>query len=142
MLINYQKLAWTTPANAVKFHFVWSNQTISEEHTIDPTKTNWWAAGVIGTDLKAVPGSRQTISFDAPEAAYVAMFTWDSIGNMSPMSNVAVTINGTFPGVTSPTTTGDISTTGNQSGDQSISKGLIEKVSVLLVLACSIILLL
>ena len=100
----------------------------------------------MGTSLVAVPGSRQTISFDGITGVsdyYVAMFSWDSIGNMSPMSNVAVSVNGPFPGVTGgPSTTagnGSTGPNGDNGNDADVSVGGVCHVSIaMVILSCLI----
>ena len=75
--------------------------------------------------MTASPGSQQTVAFQVNGTTdyYIAMFAWDSIGNISPMSNVAKSTNDTFPGVS--TTTGGASTGGNPntSSDSNVNIG-------------------
>ena len=111
---------WTTPLNAAKFHFVWSTVPISENQTLQDTSVimNWWAANAVGSIIPATPGQQQTVSFSVNGTGnyYAAMFTWDNIGNMSPMSNVASSSNDPFPtGVTTTSTTTGSGTTDNGS---------------------------
>ncbi|MBN2320621.1 MAG: hypothetical protein JXR49_16195 [Acidobacteria bacterium] len=76
-------LTFTPPADAVRYHVVYSDKPISENSNPSTEVCNWWAAGTVGT--LEIP---QTI---VPETAahYVAVFTFDSYGNMSGMSNVS-----------------------------------------------------
>jgi hypothetical protein len=120
---------WTTPANTVKFHFVWSNVTLSENHTLESPDVirNWWAANAVGTSMQAAPGQQQSTNFPLNGTGdyYVAMFAWDSIGNISPMSNVAKSSNDTFPGVstTMGTSSGVASTLGTGSTGSTTQEG-------------------
>ena len=88
-------LTWTTPTDAQKFYFAWSNKPISEAYTTDTNLTNWWAATAIGTSLVAQSGTQQSITFTPPSSGnyYISMFTFDDtfsgMPNMSAMSNVA-----------------------------------------------------
>ncbi len=83
-------LAWTAPADAVRYHVVWSTKPISAVTTTDPAKTNWWAAQAVGPALAPTPGARQTLHVSTGEATpvYAALFTFDASDNMSAMSNV------------------------------------------------------
>ncbi|MEW6327116.1 MAG: hypothetical protein AB1487_05915 [Thermodesulfobacteriota bacterium] len=86
-------LTWTTPPDAFRYHIVFGEKPISENTTTDKRLTNWWAANVVGPDLVAKPGSKQTLSFSSnpSTALYFAVFSFDENDNMSAMSNVACT---------------------------------------------------
>ncbi|MCP4267428.1 MAG: hypothetical protein GY777_18000 [Candidatus Brocadiaceae bacterium] len=87
------KLTWTTPLEAFRFHIVYSEKPISEDISTDTNMTNWWAAKVVGPDLTAKPGEKQSfgITVDRDIDQYVAIFTFDENDNMSAMSNLAHT---------------------------------------------------
>jgi hypothetical protein len=86
------RIQWTTPSDAVRFHVVWSDRTISEAQSTAGTVRNWWAANTVGTALVGVSGSAQTLEFDVGSAGtvYVAMFCFDASNNMSRMSRSVV----------------------------------------------------
>jgi hypothetical protein len=86
-------LTWTAPPDAFRYHIVFSEKPISENTTTDKHLMNWWAANVIGPDLVAKPGSKQTLTFSSnpSTALYFAVFSFDENDNMSAMSNVACT---------------------------------------------------
>jgi hypothetical protein len=83
------RIQWTTPRDAVRFHVVWSDRTISEAQSTVGTVRNWWAANTVGTALVGVSGSVQTLEFDVGSAGtvHVAMFCFDASDNMSRMSS-------------------------------------------------------
>lgn len=84
------QLQWTAPAQAALYLIVWSTQTLVEEHSTSGAVTNWWAAHPVGPDLVPVAGERQSWETETGSASpvYVALFSFDSIDNMSAMSNV------------------------------------------------------
>lgn len=86
------RLRWTAPADAVRYHVVWSDRPLTEAHTLDANLRNWWAAQPIGPALTPQPGTQQTLLVDTHSAAtvYAAIFTFDAVDNMSDMSNVAL----------------------------------------------------
>jgi hypothetical protein len=91
------RLQWTSPADAIRFHIVWSNLTISEAQTRSTSRRNWWAAETVGTTLKGVPGTVQSVTFPlvgSTTKVNVAIFSFDKSNNMSRMSNVATTTTG------------------------------------------------
>jgi hypothetical protein len=92
---------------------------LSENHTLASPNVirNWWAANAVGPSITAAPGQQQSINFPVYGTGdlFVAMFAWDSIGNMSPMSNVAQSTNATFPGVATTMGTSDVGSTGSGS---------------------------
>lgn len=94
---NSITLSWTAPEEADRFHIVWSDKPISETTTTDTEMTNWWAANVVGPDLRQVPGKEQEITIAIPNSInsfYAAIFTFDENDNMSPISNVAFAKSG------------------------------------------------
>lgn len=84
-------LTWTAPLGAARYHIVYSEKPMSEDATTDAKLTNWWAAHTVGSNLRARPGEHQQliIQVDPAVAAYVAIFSFDDLENMSEMSNVA-----------------------------------------------------
>jgi hypothetical protein len=130
---------WTTPANAAKFHIIWSTVPISENHTLEMNTTvNWWAAHAIGTSMTATPGQQQTVSFTVSGATeyYVSMFAWDSMGNISPMSNMAKSTNDPFPGVGTTGSTGNNPNTDSDGNDVSFAVAV--KPLIAFVCACMV----
>lgn len=84
-------LKWTAPADAVRYHVVWSNKRIVEKPSRSKLVTNWWAAHAVGPALRARPGKQQTMRIVVGSArpVYVAIFSFDRQDNMSALSNVA-----------------------------------------------------
>jgi hypothetical protein len=82
------RIQWTTPADAVRFHVVWSDRTISEPQSTSTIVRNWWAANTVGTTLVGVSNTVQSLQFDVGSApsVHVAMFSFDASNNMSRMS--------------------------------------------------------
>ena len=91
-------LTWTAPQNPdlERYHVVWSTKPISEIQTTDSSKSNWWAANVLGPDLAPISGTQQTLTIPSVSEGpiYVAIFTFDQQQNMSVMSNVAIESSG------------------------------------------------
>jgi hypothetical protein len=87
---------WTAPARAARYHLVWSDRPISATPSTSPAVSNWWAAHAIGSDLHPAPGQVQGWSFRAGAATpvHVALFSFDSADNLSPLSNVARAVEG------------------------------------------------
>jgi hypothetical protein len=83
-------LTWTAPPDAFRYHIVFCEKPISENTTTDKRLMNWWATNVIGPDLMAKPGSKQTLTFSSnpSTALYFAVFSFDENDNMSAMSNI------------------------------------------------------
>jgi hypothetical protein len=107
-------LEWTAPQDAVRYHIVWGGKPLSETTTQDSSKLNWWAANAIGPKLLPVPGTKQQLRFTPPstDSVYVAIYTFDEIDNMSPMSNVSEAAEGA---VTEPD--GDLNLDGVVNGE-------------------------
>ncbi|MFH0918720.1 MAG: T9SS type A sorting domain-containing protein [Fibrobacterota bacterium] len=93
---GYARVAWTAPAGAKRYHIVWSHKPVVEPQTIDSSVCNWWAANAVGPSLVAVPGTQQSAVFEASDTLpfYAAIFSFDSVENMSAMSNVAPGVPG------------------------------------------------
>lgn len=89
------ELRWTAPADAdaARYHIVWSDRPIVENHSLLKTERNWWAAHAVGPKLAPVAGQNQTLRIrtGTNEHVYTALFTFDNHDNMSVMSNVAHT---------------------------------------------------
>jgi hypothetical protein len=83
-------IEWTTPARAARFHVVWSELPISPAWTRDEGLRNPWACTPVGNALEGRPGERQSLTFEAPPGAHVAVFSFDAENAMSAISNVAV----------------------------------------------------
>ncbi|KAI2492458.1 hypothetical protein MHU86_22108 [Fragilaria crotonensis] len=83
------RIQWTTPADAIRFHVVWSDRTISEPQSTSTNVRNWWAANTVGTALVGISNTVQSLQFDVGSAptVYVAMFSFDASNNMSRMSS-------------------------------------------------------
>ena len=64
-------LAWTAPADAERYHVVWSTKPIVEANSTNPAVINWWAATAVGPDLRPSPGARQTLTIDTGSASPV-----------------------------------------------------------------------
>jgi hypothetical protein len=78
-------LSYTAPSDAARYHVVYSDKPISETTNPSTSVSNWWAGGVVGALSKITTFMPETL----PDCQYVAVFTFDSDGNMSRMSNVA-----------------------------------------------------
>ena len=95
-------LTWTAPPDQdlERYHIVWSDKPIAATQTTDSSKSNWWAANVVGPALVPQPGAPQTLTLPAIPAGpvYVAMFTFDQQQNMSEISQKALTVTTTGPG--------------------------------------------
>ncbi|MFH0920573.1 MAG: T9SS type A sorting domain-containing protein [Fibrobacterota bacterium] len=98
---GYARLMWTAPDDARRYHVVWSNKPIVEPQTIDSSVCNWWAANAVGPALLAVPGTQQSVVFEVSDTLpfYAAIFSFDSVENMSAMSNSAQGILGQVDGI-------------------------------------------
>jgi hypothetical protein len=85
------ELRWTAPADAARYHIVWSGKPVVEKNSLDKTQRNWWAANAVGPKLVPVTGQNQTLQIHTGDNAnvYAALFTFDDRDNMSAMSNVA-----------------------------------------------------
>ncbi|KAI2500505.1 hypothetical protein MHU86_13996 [Fragilaria crotonensis] len=83
------RIQWTTPADAVRFHVVWSDRTISEPQSTSTSVRNWWAANTVGTTLVGISNTVQSLQFDVGSAptVYIAIFSFDASNNMSRMSS-------------------------------------------------------
>lgn len=83
------RIQWTTPADAIRFHVVWSDRTISEPQSTSTSVRNWWAANTVGTALVGISNTVQSLQFDVGSAStvYVAIFSFDASNNMSCMSS-------------------------------------------------------
>ncbi len=99
------RLQWTAPAGAEsgRYHIVWSNKPVVEQHSLDTTRCNWWAAEVIGPDLAPTPGNRQSLYVSVPDhyrgkRLYFSLFTFDAQDNMSTMSNIASLVSTSVTG--------------------------------------------
>ena len=84
------ELSWTAPQDAVRYHIVWSDKSISEESTPDPSYTNWWAADVTAFAPEDTPGEKLKVRIkpNKKNPFYAAIFSFDVNENMSRMSNV------------------------------------------------------
>lgn len=84
------KVLLSAPAEAAKYHLVWSDKPIVEEPTEAEDKINWWAANAVGPGLKPRPGRKQAVTFtpDKSGTIYIAAFTFDENDNLSRMSEV------------------------------------------------------
>jgi hypothetical protein len=89
-------LRWTAPADAARYHIVWSAKPIVASHSTSASVTNWWAANAVGPNLTPVPAAPQTLTINTGSATpvYVALFTFDQADNMSAMSNLASAVDG------------------------------------------------
>jgi hypothetical protein len=92
-------LSWMAPADAARYHIVWSDKPIVEPNSLSPTMTNWWAAHAVGPALAGAPGQTQTWTFHTNGAGpiYAAIFSFDAADNMSAISNIALAQNGPPP---------------------------------------------
>ncbi|OGS35640.1 MAG: hypothetical protein A2293_01445 [Elusimicrobia bacterium RIFOXYB2_FULL_49_7] len=95
------RLIFTSPSavDLRRYHIVWKNKPISENTTLSTDSCNWWIARATGERVSGSPNSQTTIVFhdDSLSAGplYAALFSFDSMNNMSAMSNLAVGIPGT-----------------------------------------------
>ena len=73
----------------MRYHIVYSDKPIAAEATTDSTQINWWAANVIGPNLKPRPGQRDSVVISLPDTGYrmlfAYVFTFDNANNMSIM---------------------------------------------------------
>jgi len=87
------KLTWTTPADAKRFHIVWSTLPIAASYDRSPDVRNVWACNPVGQRLEGQPGTKQSIEFAVEAAAgdrvYAAVYSFDEENAMSGISNVA-----------------------------------------------------
>ncbi|MFH0919129.1 MAG: T9SS type A sorting domain-containing protein [Fibrobacterota bacterium] len=98
---QYACLTWTAPVDARRYHIVWSNKPIVGPQTIDSSVCNWWAANAVGPALTAIPGTQQSAVFEVSDSLpfYAAIFSFDSVENMSAMSNMAQGAPGSVDGI-------------------------------------------
>lgn len=98
------RLQWTAPADATRYHVVYSDKPIVEPNSTDPGVTNWWAAYAVGPDLTPVAGQQQTLTFTPvfTGPCYVAIFSFDQVDNMSGMSNVVRVMPGDWESIFLP----------------------------------------
>jgi len=89
-------LRWTAPADAARYHIVWSAKPIAENHSTSASVANWWAANAVGPNLTPIAGTQQTwtISTGGATPVYAAIFSFDQADNMSALSNVALATSG------------------------------------------------
>jgi hypothetical protein len=92
-------LSWMAPADAARYHIVWSDKPIVEPNSTDPGVINWWAAQTTGVSLVGAPGTTQMWTFHTNSAGpiYAAIFSFDAADNMSAISNIALAQNGPPP---------------------------------------------
>jgi hypothetical protein len=98
------RLEWTAPADAARYHVVYSDKPIVEPNSTSANVTNWWAAYAIGPDLMPVGGQQQSLTFTPvfTGPCYVAMFSFDQADNMSAMSNVVRVMPGDWKSIFLP----------------------------------------
>lgn len=91
------RLNWTAPAETnSKFYLVeWATKPISASFTQDTTLSNWFVANPIRPTLTPLPGNGQSLDISTSSGTvYVVLYTFDSDGNMSAVSNmVSVSVN-------------------------------------------------
>lgn len=92
-------LSWMAPADAARYHIVWSDKPIVEPNSMSASVTNWWAAHAVGPSLIGAPGTTQSWTFhtDGAGPIYAAIFSFDAADNMSAISNIALAQNGSPP---------------------------------------------
>ncbi|MGQ9662800.1 MAG: hypothetical protein ACUVWX_10775, partial [Kiritimatiellia bacterium] len=59
-------VTWTHPAEAVRYHVVYSDKPIVETQTRDPTVCNWWAARALVYSGPIITGTRAKLVFTPP----------------------------------------------------------------------------